>query len=117
MTLCLLILKKCVHQTSIHNAESVHRQTCAAPLVCVNVHQEACLNGIKELIQDWLTLSPYHVVWLNCKAAYGYEYLFTNLSEEFGCQVSLLHRIILYTSPKAKLIAINTILLRICVFT
>ncbi|XP_062374509.1 protein artemis [Sardina pilchardus] len=49
--------------------------------------REACLNGIKELVQDWLTQSPYHVVWLNCKAAYGYEYLFTNLSEEFGCQI------------------------------
>ncbi|KAL2103019.1 hypothetical protein ACEWY4_002187 [Coilia grayii] len=49
--------------------------------------REACLNGMKELVQDWLTLSPYHVVWLNCKAAYGYEYLFTNLSQEFGCQI------------------------------
>ncbi|XP_043823360.1 protein artemis isoform X3 [Dromiciops gliroides] len=46
-----------------------------------------CLNGILELVRSWITLSPYHVVWLNCKAAYGYEYLFTNLSEEFGTQV------------------------------
>ncbi|XP_072529082.1 protein artemis isoform X3 [Salminus brasiliensis] len=49
--------------------------------------REACLVGIRELIQDWITLSPYHVVWLNCKAAYGYEYLFTNLGEEFTSQV------------------------------
>ncbi|XP_051856393.1 protein artemis isoform X1 [Antechinus flavipes] len=46
-----------------------------------------CLNGILELVRSWITLSPYHIVWLNCKAAYGYEYLFTNLSEEFGTQV------------------------------
>ncbi|XP_044533843.1 protein artemis [Gracilinanus agilis] len=46
-----------------------------------------CLRGILELVRSWITLSPYHVVWLNCKAAYGYEYLFTNLSEEFGTQV------------------------------
>ncbi|XP_056655437.1 protein artemis isoform X4 [Monodelphis domestica] len=46
-----------------------------------------CLKGILELVRNWITLSPYHVVWLNCKAAYGYEYLFTNLSEEFGTQV------------------------------
>ncbi|XP_078010803.1 protein artemis isoform X2 [Phascolarctos cinereus] len=46
-----------------------------------------CLNGILELVRSWITLSPYHVVWLNCKAAYGYEYLFTNISEEFGTQV------------------------------
>ncbi|XP_074050172.1 protein artemis [Macrotis lagotis] len=46
-----------------------------------------CLNGILELVRSWITLSPYHVVWLNCKAAYGYEYLFTNLSEEFETQV------------------------------
>ncbi|XP_066579825.1 protein artemis isoform X2 [Amia ocellicauda] len=49
--------------------------------------REECLNGIKDLVRNWITLSPYHVVWLNCKAAYGYEYLFTNLSEEFGSQV------------------------------
>nr|XP_006633829.2 PREDICTED: protein artemis [Lepisosteus oculatus] len=49
--------------------------------------REECLNGIKELVRSWITLSPYHVVWLNCKAAYGYEYLFTNLSEEFGSPV------------------------------
>nr|XP_020027160.1 protein artemis [Castor canadensis] len=46
-----------------------------------------CLSGILELVRSWITRSPYHVVWLNCKAAYGYEYLFTNLSEELGVQV------------------------------
>ncbi|KAM4812636.1 protein artemis isoform X1 [Urocitellus parryii] len=46
-----------------------------------------CLSGILELVQSWITRSPYHVVWLNCKAAYGYEYLFTNLSEELGVQI------------------------------
>ncbi|XP_049422792.1 protein artemis isoform X2 [Epinephelus fuscoguttatus] len=46
-----------------------------------------CLNGISELIGNWITQSPYHVVWLNCKAAYGYEYLFTNLGEEFNTQI------------------------------
>ncbi|KAM5234989.1 protein artemis [Ctenodactylus gundi] len=49
--------------------------------------REECLNGILELVRSWITRSPYHVVWLNCKAAYGYEYLFTNLSEELGVQV------------------------------
>ncbi|KAG5845800.1 protein artemis [Anguilla anguilla] len=49
--------------------------------------REACLNGIMELVRDWIIQSPYHVVWFNCKAAYGYEYLFTNLSEEFGRQI------------------------------
>uniref|UniRef100_A0AAY4DMG0 Protein artemis n=1 Tax=Denticeps clupeoides TaxID=299321 RepID=A0AAY4DMG0_9TELE len=49
--------------------------------------REACLKGIKELVEDWICHSPNHVVWLNCKAAYGYEYLFTNLSQEFGCQI------------------------------
>lgn len=47
--------------------------------------------GIRELIQGWINQSPYHVVWLNCKAAYGYEYLFTNLGEEFNAQVSVSH--------------------------
>ncbi|XP_078275555.1 protein artemis [Rhinoraja longicauda] len=51
--------------------------------------REECLTGIMELVGSWVTLSPYHVVWLNCKAAYGYEYLFTNLSQEFGIQVHL----------------------------
>ncbi|KAB0380870.1 hypothetical protein FD755_008654, partial [Muntiacus reevesi] len=49
--------------------------------------REECLCGILELVRSWISRSPYHVVWLNCKAAYGYEYLFTNLSEEFGLQV------------------------------
>uniref|UniRef100_A0A8C3IK67 Protein artemis n=1 Tax=Chrysemys picta bellii TaxID=8478 RepID=A0A8C3IK67_CHRPI len=49
--------------------------------------REECLNGILELVRSWITLSRYHVVWLNCKAAYGYEYLFTNLSEELGVKV------------------------------
>ncbi|XP_040269078.1 protein artemis isoform X2 [Bufo bufo] len=49
--------------------------------------REECLAGILELVRSWITLSPYHVIWLNCKAAYGYEYLFTNLSEEFGAKV------------------------------
>lgn len=48
------------------------------------------MDGIKELVRSWMSISTYHVIWLNCKAAYGYEYLFTHLSEEFGCQVSLL---------------------------
>ncbi|XP_010215220.1 PREDICTED: protein artemis [Tinamus guttatus] len=49
--------------------------------------REECLNGILELVRSWTALSRYHVVWLNCKAAYGYEYLFTNLSEELGIKV------------------------------
>ncbi|XP_030628005.1 protein artemis [Chanos chanos] len=49
--------------------------------------REACLNGIRELVKDWICLSPYHVIWLNCKAAYGYEYLFNNLAQEFNSQI------------------------------
>uniref|UniRef100_A0A8D2DAN4 Protein artemis n=1 Tax=Sciurus vulgaris TaxID=55149 RepID=A0A8D2DAN4_SCIVU len=49
--------------------------------------REECLSGILGLVRSWITRSPYHVVWLNCKAAYGYEYLFTNLSEELGVQI------------------------------
>ncbi|XP_009898620.1 protein artemis [Dryobates pubescens] len=49
--------------------------------------REECLKGILELVRSWTSLSRYHVVWLNCKAAYGYEYLFINLSEELGIKV------------------------------
>ncbi|KAM6437226.1 protein artemis isoform 2-T2 [Liasis olivaceus] len=49
--------------------------------------REECMKGIMELVRSWVVQSPYHVVWLNCKAAYGYEYLFTNLSEELGIKV------------------------------
>ncbi|XP_021386693.2 LOW QUALITY PROTEIN: protein artemis [Lonchura striata] len=51
--------------------------------------REECLNGILELVRSWTSLSRYHVVWLNCKAAYGYEYLFINLSEELGIKVHM----------------------------
>ncbi|XP_022066258.2 protein artemis isoform X2 [Acanthochromis polyacanthus] len=49
--------------------------------------REVCLNGILELVGNWIGQSSHHVVWLNCKAAYGYEYLFTNLGEEFNTQI------------------------------
>ncbi|KAM9292982.1 protein artemis [Morus bassanus] len=49
--------------------------------------REECLKGILELVRSWTSLTRYHVVWLNCKAAYGYEYLFINLSEELGIKV------------------------------
>uniref|UniRef100_A0A669DW23 Protein artemis n=1 Tax=Oreochromis niloticus TaxID=8128 RepID=A0A669DW23_ORENI len=49
--------------------------------------REVCLSGISELVGKWIIQSPHHVVWLNCKAAYGYEYLFINLGEEFNTQI------------------------------
>uniref|UniRef100_A0AAX7UTN9 Protein artemis n=1 Tax=Astatotilapia calliptera TaxID=8154 RepID=A0AAX7UTN9_ASTCA len=49
--------------------------------------REVCLSGISELVGNWISQSPHHVVWLNCKAAYGYEYLFINLGEEFNTQI------------------------------
>lgn len=72
--------------------------------ICVCV-QEVCLNGILELIGNWISQSPYHVVWLNCKAAYGYEYLFTNLGEEFNTQVTQTHISVfsMQRLPKAQL--------------
>lgn len=56
--------------------------------------QEECLNGILELVRSWTSLSRCHVVWLNCKAAYGYEYLFINLSEELGIKVTVLEQML-----------------------
>uniref|UniRef100_A0A8C7JPI6 Protein artemis n=1 Tax=Oncorhynchus kisutch TaxID=8019 RepID=A0A8C7JPI6_ONCKI len=49
--------------------------------------RETCLHAIRGLVQDWVSRSAYHTVWLNCKAAYGYEYLFTNLGDEFHTQI------------------------------
>ncbi|XP_065523513.1 protein artemis isoform X2 [Lathamus discolor] len=51
--------------------------------------REECLKGILELVRSWISLTRNHVVWLNCKAAYGYEYLFINLSEELGVKVHM----------------------------
>uniref|UniRef100_A0AAV2IXJ7 Protein artemis n=1 Tax=Knipowitschia caucasica TaxID=637954 RepID=A0AAV2IXJ7_KNICA len=51
--------------------------------------RDICLNGILDLVGNWISQSPYHVVWFNCKAAYGYEYLFTNLGEEFKTQIHI----------------------------
>ena len=70
--------------------------------VCVCV-QEVCLSGLLELIGNWISQSPYHVVWLNCKAAYGYEYLFTNLGEEFNTQVTQTHISVFSCSACQKL--------------
>ncbi|XP_052362794.1 protein artemis-like [Oncorhynchus keta] len=49
--------------------------------------RETCLHAIRGLVQDCVCVSVYHTVWLNCKAAYGYEYLFTNLGDEFHTQI------------------------------
>lgn len=73
--------------------------------------QEACLAGIRKLVQDWICLSKYHVVWLNCKAAYGYEYLFTNLGQEFNSQVLIIKQKKRWIRCKGKLF------LCVCVFS
>ncbi|XP_077355550.1 protein artemis isoform X2 [Festucalex cinctus] len=49
--------------------------------------REACVSAILRLAADWIARSALHVVWLNCKAAYGYEYLFSRLGEEFNTRV------------------------------
>ncbi|XP_041833097.1 protein artemis [Melanotaenia boesemani] len=49
--------------------------------------REVCLSGISELVGNWISQSSYHIVWLNCKAAYGYEYLFINLGDKFNTQI------------------------------
>lgn len=61
-----------------------HREPRILLYVC---EQETCLNGIMELVGNWISQSSYHVVWLNCKAAYGYEYLFTHLGKKFNTEV------------------------------
>ncbi|KAM9845595.1 protein artemis [Aulostomus maculatus] len=62
--------------------------------------REACLNGISQLVGDWIQRSRYHVVWLNCKAAYGYEYLFTNLGEEFNTQIHVNNLVMFKKMPE-----------------
>ncbi|XP_057710659.1 protein artemis isoform X2 [Corythoichthys intestinalis] len=49
--------------------------------------REACVDAIVRLAGDWIARSARHAVWLNCKAAYGYEYLFARLAERFGTRV------------------------------
>ncbi|KAM9771886.1 protein artemis isoform 3-T3 [Syngnathus typhle] len=49
--------------------------------------RETCVSAIVRLVGDWIARSALHVVWLNCKAAYGYEYLFTRLGQEFSTRV------------------------------
>ncbi|XP_019753048.1 protein artemis isoform X12 [Hippocampus comes] len=49
--------------------------------------REACVSAVLRLAGDWIARSALHVVWLNCKAAYGYEYLFTRLGREFNTRV------------------------------
>uniref|UniRef100_W5NJ46 Protein artemis n=1 Tax=Lepisosteus oculatus TaxID=7918 RepID=W5NJ46_LEPOC len=84
---CLLLVLECSNPR-VKDIKSVYLDTTFYdPRFYQIPSREECLNGIKELVRSWITLSPYHVVWLNCKAAYGYEYLFTNLSEEFGSPV------------------------------
>ncbi|XP_019753050.1 protein artemis isoform X14 [Hippocampus comes] len=58
----------------------------APALACVHA-QEACVSAVLRLAGDWIARSALHVVWLNCKAAYGYEYLFTRLGREFNTRV------------------------------
>ncbi|XP_051911027.1 protein artemis isoform X3 [Hippocampus zosterae] len=49
--------------------------------------REACVSAILRLAGDWMARGALHVLWLNCKAAYGYEYLFARLGREFNTRV------------------------------
>ncbi|XP_077450511.1 protein artemis [Stigmatopora argus] len=49
--------------------------------------REACVDAIVRLADDWMARGAGHVVWLNCKATYGYEYLFGRLAERLDNKV------------------------------
>ncbi|KAI4538037.1 hypothetical protein MG293_011440, partial [Ovis ammon polii] len=68
----------------VKDIQSVYLDTTFCDPKYYQIPSRVCLPGAQLY---FLRGCPYHVVWLNCKAAYGYEYLFTNLSEEFGLQV------------------------------
>lgn len=89
-------------KTGLNGTAGIFKSYCLYIFFSVCV-QEVCLNGILELIGNWISQSPYHVVWLNCKAAYGYEYLFTNLGEEFNTQVTQTHISVFSCSACQKL--------------
>nr|XP_006816383.1 PREDICTED: protein artemis-like [Saccoglossus kowalevskii] len=46
-----------------------------------------CLQALIELVDGWIYQSPKHMVRLTCKAKYGYEYLFVELSKHFNMQI------------------------------
>ncbi|XP_061418935.1 protein artemis isoform X1 [Lethenteron reissneri] len=74
----------------IKRIKSIYLDTTFCDPVCYYIpSREDCLKGILNLVRGWITQSPQHVIWLSCKAAYGYEYLFTHLSREFGQKVHL----------------------------
>ncbi|XP_061839541.1 protein artemis [Nerophis lumbriciformis] len=62
--------------------------------------REECVNAIVRLVGDWIAQSCYHMVWFNCKAAYGYEYLFTKLGEEFNTQVHVKNLLMFRRMPE-----------------
>ncbi|XP_077977647.1 protein artemis-like [Glandiceps talaboti] len=49
--------------------------------------REECLSHLITLVDGWICRSPHHMVRLVCKAKYGYEYLFVELSQRFNCKV------------------------------
>ncbi|XP_070557615.1 protein artemis-like isoform X2 [Ptychodera flava] len=51
--------------------------------------REECLEHMIPLVDGWICKSPRHMVRLVCKAKYGYEYLFVELSKRFKTKVHL----------------------------
>ncbi|KAI8503564.1 Protein artemis [Branchiostoma belcheri] len=49
--------------------------------------REDCCTALINLVQSWISRGSHYVVRLNCKAKYGYEYLFIELCRTFHMKV------------------------------
>ncbi|XP_019633360.1 PREDICTED: protein artemis-like [Branchiostoma belcheri] len=49
--------------------------------------REDCCTALINLVQSWISRGSHYVVRLNCKAKYGYEYLFIELCRRFHMKV------------------------------
>ncbi|XP_035676991.1 protein artemis-like isoform X1 [Branchiostoma floridae] len=49
--------------------------------------REDCCTALINVVQSWISRGAHYVVRLNCKAKYGYEYLFIELCRRFDMKV------------------------------
>ncbi|XP_066284808.1 protein artemis-like [Branchiostoma lanceolatum] len=62
--------------------------------------REDCCTALINLVQSWISRGAHYVVRLNCKAKYGYEYLFIELCRRFHMKVHVNNPSIYQTVPE-----------------
>uniref|UniRef100_UPI00358F571B protein artemis n=1 Tax=Myxine glutinosa TaxID=7769 RepID=UPI00358F571B len=74
--------------TQVKNIQSIYVDTtfCDPKLYHIPT-REVCVEAIGKLAEEWLSRSRHHIVWLECKSKFGYEFLFVNIAQRLHIKI------------------------------